>query len=130
MCFVVCVQLTQLENWNILDENYYCAQASVLQMLIQMHMGTVVVLSSFQQFPDVSKECCSKLWSLGVHLHELKISDIHCFCKALLRVFTVNMKYCQEDSMFQKKKKDVSKNWELYSLPCSYPMTCEKNTTV
>lgn len=32
-------------------------------------------------------------------------SDKHCFCKALLRVFTVNMKYCQEDSMFQKKKK-------------------------
>lgn len=47
-------------------------------MLIQMHMDRLVVLSSFEQFTDVSEGSSSELCSLGVCLRELQTPVTKC----------------------------------------------------
>lgn len=84
-------------------------------MLMQMCMDRVVVLSSFQQLTDVSKASCLELWSLGVHLHELKASVTKgFFCKALLQ--------CSPSlwSTGKKPPAHVLNNSEFYYLPCPH----------
>ena len=98
-------------------------------MLIQMHMDRLVVLSSFEQFTDVSEGSCSELCSLGVRLRELQPSVTKCcLCKALLREFNSAVKHCQGDSNRCFKQLGVVLS-SFSSVPI--PSTiCEENTGV
>lgn len=64
-------------------------------MLIWKHMDRLVVLSSFEQCTDVSREGCSELSSLGVHLCELQKENAISVEFSWLRGLTTAVELCQ-----------------------------------